>query len=140
MYTTDLAEILSRVEQKTFTCEACSFTSQQEGVMLRHFGANHAVSEIRNCGEHTLYRLENEDAFKAWFAHQSYYHRRQECTWHGAGWYTLETWEQPCGRSCCTDQCIKTMTAAELFERQRLELRERASELRMIRKILKENP
>lgn len=97
------------VTYTSFGCDHCDFTADEQEAVDKHYAAEHACKGRIDKPDFDAYRFETEQDAKAWLDHRGIegWYRVRKVDWSGPGWYVTETWDQPCPRGCCTDQCIR---------------------------------
>lgn len=126
------------LETEWFVCDECEFRDQEEEAVERHFAQKHAVRAKLQVGGKNLYRFNSEADAEAWLKIESgNWHQVQDLKWTEPGWYTTETWSQPCPRGCCTDQCIRLVSINVWLEEQVSQVRDIMSEIKDIRCAIK---
>jgi hypothetical protein len=114
-----------------YGCDLCDFTSDDKEEVEKHHGKSHAVKDT--VGD--MMRFESEEDAKSWMSCDDFADRRR-MNWTGPGWYTVKSYDEPCGRGCCRKWVLELVPAAEHLDGLRDEGRSKLREYFHIRKQL----
>jgi hypothetical protein len=104
-------------EKTEFVCDHCDFRDHSANIVREHEANEHLVKAKLEVDYLTLYHFDSEANAQAWLEiiHGGF-SRKHLVEWQSPGWYTLETWTEPCPRGCCRDHCVKLTPIESLCE------------------------